>query len=69
MTRLAQRIAKLETRASNGVRYDISAHPLSDAERDAVEAGADIAFDETDGQSPMTEAEWQAAFCREGEAR
>ncbi|UZF90417.1 hypothetical protein [Bosea sp. NBC_00550] len=69
MMRLSQRIAKLETRVSGGVRYDISAHPLSDAERDGVEAGADIAFDETDGQSPMTEAEWQAAFCREREAR
>ena len=69
MTRLAQRIAKLETLASNSVRYDISAHPLSDAERDGITDGAAIAFDEAEGQSPMTEAEWQAAFCREREAR
>ena len=69
MTRLSQRIAKLETRASNSVRYDISAHPLTDAERDAIEAGADIAFDDAEDQSPMTEAGWQELFCREPETR
>ena len=69
MTRLAQRIAKLETRASNGVRYDISAHPLSDAEREAIKDGVAFEFGEAAGQSPMTEAGWQELFCREPETR
>lgn len=62
MTRVSQRIAKLEaTRPGNGVRYVVSNRPLSDEEREA--SLTDALDDGHEMNRPLTEEEWQATFC------
>lgn len=60
MTRLSERIAKLEAiRASSGVFFMISNRPPSDAECEGT-----IAEDEAELGRPLTGAEWQEHFER-----
>ncbi|GAU83477.1 hypothetical protein BIWAKO_03403 [Bosea sp. BIWAKO-01] len=61
MTRLSQRIAKLETTlANNGVRFVVSNHPPGDEDWTAI----GIAEDDKQSGRCLTEEEWQAKFRR-----